>query len=284
MRIRTIKPEFWRSDDITALPMDVRLLFIGLWSYVDDNGVGIDDYRQITADLFALEEDQAAIRKYVREGLVTLSRGLQVVRYMIDDRPYVFIRSWDRHQKVDRPSKPRYPRPPTDFDPSTSRNGYDPDHVATPSRPLATPSPRGRVAGTGEQGNRGTGEKPTTPTASATTPHNAQTLVAWWIDHCQKRPPNNVIGQVSRTIKTLLEEGIIPGDIRNGLALWAAKGLHPSALPSVVNERMNSSTFAQDNRANPGTDENIRRMLAGTGTDGLGQLIALPGKDDLCPD
>ena len=40
MRIRSIKPEFWTSDDITALAVDDRLLFIGLWSYVDDNGVG----------------------------------------------------------------------------------------------------------------------------------------------------------------------------------------------------------------------------------------------------
>ena len=42
MRIRSIKPEFWTSDDIADLTIEDRLLFIGLWSYVDDNGVGID--------------------------------------------------------------------------------------------------------------------------------------------------------------------------------------------------------------------------------------------------
>ncbi len=35
VRIRSIKPEFWRSDDIDALSVFERLLFIGLWSYVD---------------------------------------------------------------------------------------------------------------------------------------------------------------------------------------------------------------------------------------------------------
>ena len=42
MRIRTVKPEFWRSEDVSRLPVADRLLFIGLWSYVDDNGVGVD--------------------------------------------------------------------------------------------------------------------------------------------------------------------------------------------------------------------------------------------------
>ena len=53
MRIRSIKPEFWRSDDIDCLDWPTRLLFIGLWSYVDDNGVGRDRESDIAADLFS---------------------------------------------------------------------------------------------------------------------------------------------------------------------------------------------------------------------------------------
>jgi hypothetical protein len=155
MRIRTIKPEFWRSDDVTALPFELRLLFVGLWSYVDDNGVGVDDYRRIAADLFALEEDQVAIREFIRDGLATLSRRSLIVRYKINGTLLLYIPSWDEHQRVDKPGKPRYPRPPDDFDPLTSRNGLDPDHVATPSRNARD----GGAPGTGEQGNRGTGEQ-----------------------------------------------------------------------------------------------------------------------------
>jgi hypothetical protein len=141
MRIRTIKPSFWRSDDITALPLDLRLLFVGLWSYVDDNGVGLDDYRLIAADLFALEEDQIAIREFVRDGVATLSRGLLVVRYKVEQKSLIFIPKWDLHQKVDRPNKARYPRPPDDDNPPTSINGQVPDQVATTSRqPRDTPS------------------------------------------------------------------------------------------------------------------------------------------------
>ena len=53
VRIRSIVPKFWRSDDIDSLDWHTRLVFIGLWSYVDDNGVGLDKLSAITADLFA---------------------------------------------------------------------------------------------------------------------------------------------------------------------------------------------------------------------------------------
>lgn len=125
MRIRSIKPEFWRSDDITALSREDRLLFIGLWSYVDDNGVGIDDYRSIAADLFALEDDQKEIRDYVREGLATLSRALLIARYEVDGRRYIHITSWKKHQRVDRPNKVRYPEPPPEHTPPTSGSKGD---------------------------------------------------------------------------------------------------------------------------------------------------------------
>jgi hypothetical protein len=64
----------------------------------------------------------------------------------------------------------------------------------------------------------------------------AQTLVAEWIDHCPERPPGRVIGQVSKELKGLLDEGIDPERVRRALAEWNRKGLHPSTLPSVVHE------------------------------------------------
>ena len=67
----------------------------------------------------------------------------------------------------------------------------------------------------------------------------AQTLTAEWIDHCVERPPRNVIGQVSKQLKQMLDEGIDPDRIRRALAEWNRKGLHPSTLPSVVHEIAN---------------------------------------------
>ena len=67
MRIRSIRPEFWSSEDVASLDWDTRLIFTGLWCYVDDNGVGRDNEKLITADLFPLEEDP-------RETLARVSR------------------------------------------------------------------------------------------------------------------------------------------------------------------------------------------------------------------
>ena len=65
-------------------------------------------------------------------------------------------------------------------------------------------------------------------------------LISEWLEHCAKRPPNALIGQVGKSLKAMLAEGVDPTDVRRGLAQWAAKGLNPSALPSVVNEIMNA--------------------------------------------
>jgi hypothetical protein len=77
----------------------------------------------------------------------------------------------------------------------------------------------------------------------------AQTLVSEWIDHCAERPPNRVIGQVAKELKTLIGEGIEPDRIRRALAEWNRKGLHPSTLPSVVHEIANRAPAAKGQAA-----------------------------------
>lgn len=67
----------------------------------------------------------------------------------------------------------------------------------------------------------------------------AQALLGEWLDRCAKRPPGRVVGQVAVQVKAMLAEGVDPDDIRRGLSAWMTKGLHPSTLPSVVNEVMN---------------------------------------------
>lgn len=111
MRIRNIKPEFWRSADVARLPMDLRLLYVGLWSYVDDNGVGVDDYVLITSDLFPREVDPVATREWVREGLQRLSRESRCLRYEVGGVAYLYVLNFDRHQRVHNPNKPRLPLP-----------------------------------------------------------------------------------------------------------------------------------------------------------------------------
>lgn len=147
MRIRTIKPEFWRSDDIAALDYFDRLLFIGLWSYVDDNGVGRDEERIIAADLFALDDDPRETLARVSRGLQHLSDAGLVDRYTVEERDFLHITKWERHQKIDRPGKARYPMPK---DGVTRQNSNSRESVARVSRDCR----ESLAPGTGEQGNR----------------------------------------------------------------------------------------------------------------------------------
>ena len=150
MRIRSIKPEFWRSDDIDALSIPDRLLFIGLWSYVDDNGVGLFSLKDIVGDLFAgdmlRDSNETLIR--VKEGLKALfERGLIEI-YSQDGNTYLAITNWGKHQRVPNPNKPRYPRPSADSE--TPLYLFN-ESLIRPHESLRT--------GTGEQGNRGTEEQ-----------------------------------------------------------------------------------------------------------------------------
>lgn len=145
MRIRSIKPEFWTSQDIASHTWDDRLVFIGLWSYVDDNGVGRDVEKLIVADLFPLEEDPRDTLARVSGALARRSEAGRITRYTVDGRPFLSITNWAKHQRIDKPAKDRYPLP-------TCEDAEIRDTLATPSG-----DPRDTLApGTGEQGNRRT--------------------------------------------------------------------------------------------------------------------------------
>jgi len=150
MRIRAIKPEFWRSEDINDMSIEDRLLFIGLWSYVDDNGVGVDRESNVTADLFAhdLSVSPHDTLMRVQAGLNRLHTQGVIERYRVEKKRFLHIANWDKHQKINRPSPGRYPLP-------SGENLIEPGQFSEPSLNPHEPS----RPGTGEQGNRGTGEQ-----------------------------------------------------------------------------------------------------------------------------
>ncbi|WP_158610164.1 hypothetical protein [Micromonospora globbae] len=110
-RIRSIKPDFFTSETIAALPLSARLTFIGLWTHVDDNGVTVDNARLIVAAIWPLEEDPREALQRTQEDLQRLSEAGLIQRYESDGRQLLFITAWDEHQKVSHPGKTRYPRP-----------------------------------------------------------------------------------------------------------------------------------------------------------------------------
>jgi PAS domain-containing protein len=201
VRIRSIKPEFWRSDDIASLEWEARLLFVGLWSYVDDNGVGIDRLASIAADLFSgdLERDPPETFARVSRGLQTLSEAGRITRYTVENKAYLEITNWSKHQRIDKPNKPRFPR--SDDDAAQIRD--------TLARVTAK-----EASGTEEQGNRGTEEQGIKASASSMLGPVFEQAWEHWPKKVEKKPAREKFLIAARKLdpQMLLEHVIRFGD------------------------------------------------------------------------
>lgn len=154
MRIRSTKPEFWRSKTIAQLAWDVRLVLKGLESYVDDNGVGKDDLALIAADVFPrdLSRDPRDTLARLSEAISTISDASIIARYTFDGEDLLYIEKWKDIQRIDKPGKGRFPRPDgsLEYIQPVSRESY-----GNPRESVANP-PEVLAPVTGEQGSSGT--------------------------------------------------------------------------------------------------------------------------------
>src|ERR1700741_2905623 len=107
-RIRSIKPGFFKSEDVSALPLRARLTWIGLWTQCDDHGRYKDSAKLIKGDVWPL--DDVSLRD-IEEDLAYLEAERRIVRYEVDRKPYLAVVNWPAHQAINRPGKPRYPAP-----------------------------------------------------------------------------------------------------------------------------------------------------------------------------
>ena len=120
-RIRTIKPEFWTSEQIVECSTSARLLFIGMWNFVDDGGVMPASTRTLKMRVFPGDEDinSASVRRMIDE----LSSNGLIIEYEVENERFWHVTGWSKHQKIDRPS-PKYP-PPSDEGSTKARRGLD---------------------------------------------------------------------------------------------------------------------------------------------------------------
>lgn len=112
-RIRTIKPIFFRSHAVADLPSDAcRLTWIGLWTYCDDHGRGLDDPRLVKGEIWPLYDRITA--KVVETHLHELAKepDPMICRYVVDGRKYLHVVNWHKHQRVNRPGPSLVPQCP----------------------------------------------------------------------------------------------------------------------------------------------------------------------------
>jgi hypothetical protein len=104
-RIRTIKPEFWTSEQVMNCEMTSRLLFIGLWNFADDRGRMTLSLKKIKAQVFPSDDvDSDFIQRLIQD----LTDNDLITLYDVDNVEYIQINGW-KHQRIDKPQRSRYP-------------------------------------------------------------------------------------------------------------------------------------------------------------------------------
>lgn len=138
-RIRTIKPEFPQSETVGRLSRDARLLFIMLWTIVDDEGRTRAASRMLASLLYPYDDDA---RDLMPDWLEELEREGCVELYTVDGSSYLEITNWRKHQKIDKPTASKLPslsegsptprevsrKVDTDLGPRTSTKDREVDH------------------------------------------------------------------------------------------------------------------------------------------------------------
>ena len=111
-RIRTIKPEFPQSETVGKLSRDARLLYILLWTIVDDSGSARAASRMLASLLYPFDDDA----KDLIDGWLDELEGNDCIRrYQVDGSTYLEVTKWLSHQKIDKPTPSRLPPNPDDF-------------------------------------------------------------------------------------------------------------------------------------------------------------------------
>lgn len=160
-RIRTFKPEFFRSPDTAKASHAARILFMAMWSWADDFGVGETNLYGLLGFAFP-DEDEMTVKDLQR--LLAEVRGSYSVRfYKHRGRFFYAVPSWDSHQKTERRANAKNPGPD---DPNSSPDLRFESAEEFPRKSAAAQG--ASVSGTGEQGNIGTGESAVEPRANLT--------------------------------------------------------------------------------------------------------------------
>ena len=88
MRIRTIRPEFYSSESVGSMTWKTRLVFINLWSYVEDNGVQLDNPRLFRGQCMPYDD---SVLDAIEDAFAELEQCGSIIRYERDGKRLLFI-------------------------------------------------------------------------------------------------------------------------------------------------------------------------------------------------
>jgi hypothetical protein len=109
-RSRMIKPEFWDDEKLaTNTSRDARLTYIALWSHADDFGVVKGHPAWLRNKIFPYDDIELP---QFRQWLEELESVHCILPFEAAGEKYYYIRTFLKHQTINRPSQQRNPSPP----------------------------------------------------------------------------------------------------------------------------------------------------------------------------
>lgn len=106
-RIRSLKPEFWTSEQVVECTRDARLLFLGMLNFADDSGVLPGSVRRLRMQVFPGDD---MTLEFLRGLVNELLRVDLLQEYDVEGRVYWRITGFKAHQRIDQPTC-RHPLP-----------------------------------------------------------------------------------------------------------------------------------------------------------------------------
>lgn len=110
-RIRSIHPTFARSPSMRRVSRDARLLFVQLWTIVDDRGRTPAEPDDLAAVLYPSDFDA---ERYMQLWLDELEAEGCIERYDVDGADYLRVIHWHKHQQISHPTQSRLPPSPNE--------------------------------------------------------------------------------------------------------------------------------------------------------------------------
>ena len=119
-RIRTIKPGFWKDEDLSSLPEFVHMLAAALLNYADDEGYFNANPKLVQAECCPLREPSMSIHGALNElssiGYLRLGMGA-------DGKRYGHILKFKEHQVISRPTASKINKIDISWEDSRSTHG-----------------------------------------------------------------------------------------------------------------------------------------------------------------
>jgi len=223
-RSRNIKPGFFRNADLVELPVETRLLFIGLWTMADREGRLADRPKQIKMELYPADgfEVDAMLGQLHDCGFIK--------RYESNKIKCIQITNFLKHQNPHHAEKPSLIPAPDKPEASPGLN------VLIPDSRFLIPEPGSRQ----QQGATTPGpsipeSEPEPPAEPERTPPACEQNQSSGENHPAAVPITDAITTRAVEIAVLLRQrgaGVAAGDPR--LRSWAERGIADAALLTAL--------------------------------------------------